>query len=171
MALLSLEFHSLTEVKTETRKMTQLSHFVPLTLSISKIVHCKSHLRLREQKSGRGGSCKWPRGCFVGKSLSTCITWVKQWASVSLGGCQWAKHWGSVSSVSVGPITVLHERIASLASQPVQPVWLGFFLGYHFEDTHASTIDRIDLTYINMNLYVIYHLSIITNQGSLVSAE
>ena len=69
MALLSLEFHSLTEVKTETRKMTQLSNFVPVTLSIVKNCPLQKPFEIeREQKSGRGGSCKWPQW-FCGQKL------------------------------------------------------------------------------------------------------
>ena len=130
MALFSLDFHSSRQLmKTETEKMTQLSHFEPVTLSISKLSSAKAIKAERAKKSGRGGSCKWPN---VSKTLSICIRI----------GFPMSKTKGiRILRISRPHHTLAREnRITGClgASQPVQPVWLGFFSGCHFEETHRG---------------------------------
>ena len=85
--------------------------------------------------------------------------WARRWmvaakpsASVSLE-LPTSKTDGSVSSVSAGYHSLARENRITGCSGASQPVWLGFLLSWHFEDTHANTF----LCQLSASIVLLWH--------------
>ena len=116
-------------MKTETEKMTQLSHFVPVTLSISRWL---KPFQIEREKEWKG---RFVQMC-CGKTLSICISRVAN-----------EQNLGDPYPPYQPAIKPLHERITSMAAGSISTsatsvTWflLELPLGGHTEEPDTSIV-------------------------------